>query len=66
MIELPRNTDALNASRTRSYLPPPTFCPAIGAVANATAIAGRKIACITREPTPKPACASAPKWRITQ
>ena len=30
------------------------------------AIAGRKIDCITRMPMPKPACAAAPKGRMTQ
>ena len=34
--------------------------------ANATAIAGRKMDCMTREPIPKPACATAPKSRIHQ
>ena len=37
-----------------------------GAVAKAIAIPGRKIACMTLEPVPKPACAAAPKSRIAQ
>ena len=35
-------------------------------IANAIAMAGRKIACITREPMPNPACAAAPKSRMIQ
>ncbi len=53
-------------ARTRSKLRAPKFWPTIGATEKATAMAGRKIACMTRVPTPKPACAGAPKGRITQ
>ena len=51
---------------TRSERPAPMFCPASGAVANAIAMAGRKIACMTREPIPNPACAAGPKPRMVQ
>ena len=66
MIAPPAITAQRNVSRTRSGWPAPTFCPATGAVANAIAIAGRKTACITRLPMPKPACASAPNPRMHQ
>ena len=52
---------ARKVSRTRSGSFAPKFWPAIGAAANAIAIAGRKIDCITRMPMPNPACAAAPK-----
>ena len=65
VIALNVTMDVRKVSRTRSGLPAPTFCPATGAVANAIAMAGRKTACMTREPTPKPAWASGPKpWMV--
>ena len=48
------------------FLPAMAIAFATGPVANAIAMAGRKIACISRVPMPKPACAVAPKSRITQ
>ena len=57
---------ALKVSRTRANCFAPKFCPAIGPVAKAIAIAGRKIDCMSRVPSPKPAWAAAPKSRITQ
>ena len=66
MITLSVPTAVRNVSRTLSDLPAPTFCPATGAVAKAMAMAGRKIACMTREPIPKPAWASDPKSWIVQ
>jgi hypothetical protein len=62
----PMITDHLKVSRTRSGLRAPKFCPAMGAAANDTAMAGSMMDCITRCPTPKPAWAAAPKSRITQ
>ena len=59
------STAVRNVSRTRSGLPAPKFCPATAGVEKAMAMAGRKIDCMTRPPTPKPACAAAPKSRIT-
>jgi len=61
---LPMIVAERNVARTRSNNPAPTFWPATGDAANAIAIAGRKIACITRLPMPKPAWAVAPKSRI--
>ena len=49
---LPISAAILNVSRTRAPLPAPTFCPATGDAANATAIAGRKMDCMTRAPSP--------------
>ncbi|HMD75074.1 MAG TPA: hypothetical protein VKG05_14525 [Steroidobacteraceae bacterium] len=43
MIAAPVRLANLNVARTRVNLPAPKFWPTIGAVANATAIAGRKI-----------------------
>ncbi len=53
-------------SRTRSGLRAPKFWPAIGAEAKATAMAGSMMMRITPCATPNPACAAAPKSRISQ
>ena len=53
-------------SRTRSGRRAPKFWPAIGAAAKATAIAGGMMMRITPCATPNPACAGAPKSRISQ
>ena len=50
--------------RTRSARRPPKFCPTTGATAKLNATTGKNIACITRAPTPKPACAAAPNCRM--
>ena len=50
--------------RTRSAFRPPKFCPTTGDAAKLSATTGRKSACITRAPTPNPACAAGPKFRM--
>jgi len=66
MMTLPIRAAWKKVARTRSRRPAPKFCPTMGAAAKDTAIAGRNTDCITRDPMPKPACASAPKSRIAQ
>src|SRR5689334_14861900 len=66
MITTLTSTVHLNVSRTRSGFRAPKFCPAIGADANATAIAGSMMMRMTPCPTPKPACAVEPKSRMSQ
>ncbi len=56
----------LNVSRTRPASRAPKFCPASGAAAKLMAMTGSSMACITRAPMPKPACAAAPKLRMIQ
>ena len=64
MSALPIMPAFANVSRARSGLPAPTFCPATGDAANAIAIAGRKMDCITREPMLYPAWACAPNFEM--
>ncbi len=66
MMQLPISVANANVSRTRANFPAAKFCPTMGAVANATAIAGRNMLCMTRWPMPNPAWASGPKRRMIQ
>ena len=50
---------------TSNAIPTPSREQVNAAVAKLIATAGMKPACITRDATPNPACASAPKGRVT-
>jgi len=65
MITSSSASDCLSVSATRSGRAPPKFWPATAGIANEMAIAGIISACITRPEMPKPACALAPKSRIS-
>ena len=63
MIVLRASTPCERLAHARRRGRAPKFWPAIGAAANAIAIAGRKIACMMREPMPNPACAGRAEMR---